>query len=153
MHRRRRNCDRVVEKRRPRRTVTIDHVRVELHDAHIVDDRVIDAVWRAAISMTNNTRRPRALPVFGARATRSARSRVYLAEVFLENEAKEINPGDVALVWVDFALPANTAVRHVDLTRLPAEAPAQTYRLKCSRATTLEGLDTRRVRPRLPTVS
>jgi hypothetical protein len=136
MHRRRRNCDRVVEKRRPRRTVTIDHVRVELHDAHIIEDRVADAVWRVAISMTNNTRRPRVLPVFAARATVTAKSRVYLAEVFLENESKEVNPGDVALAWVDFVLPENAAVRHIDLTRLRCEAQSQKYRLRCSSAST-----------------
>src|SRR5687767_1094930 len=84
------------------RTVTIGHVRVELHAAHIVDDRVIDAVWRAAISMTNRTRRPRALPVFGERATVSARHRLYLADVYLETDAKQINPDDVVLAWVEF---------------------------------------------------
>ena len=92
-------------KRRVRRVFTIDHVRVELHDAHIVDDRVIDAVWRGAISMTNRTRRPRALPMFGERATVTAGRRVYLAEVYLESDATEVNPGDLALAWVEFVLP------------------------------------------------
>lgn len=123
-------------KRRPRRTVTIHHVRVELHDAHIIEDRVVDAVWRAAISMTNNTRRPRVLPVFGARATVTAKSRVYLAEVFLENESKEANPGDVALAWVEFVLPEKAAARHVELTRLRDEGQSQKYRLRCSSAST-----------------
>jgi hypothetical protein len=49
---------------------------VELHDARIIDDRVIDAVWRTAISMTNKTRRPRALPVFAEQATVVAARRV-----------------------------------------------------------------------------
>lgn len=85
-----------------------------LHEAHIVEDRVIDAVWRAPISMTNRTRRPRVLPVFAERATVRAGHRVHLAVVCLENDAMEVNPDDVALAWVEVVLPASQSARVVD---------------------------------------
>lgn len=91
--------------RRPRRAFTIDQIRVELHGAHIVDDRVIEVVWRVALSMTNKSRRPRALPVFAERATVRAEHRVYLASVYLDADAREVSPGDVALAWVECVLP------------------------------------------------
>lgn len=122
--------------RRPRRAFTIEHIRVELHDAHVVDDRVVDAVWRAAISMTNNSRRPRALPVFAARATVGARHRVYLADVYLEKDATEVNPRDIALAWIEFVLPADLWGWNVDLVHLRAERPAVRLRFTVTRPTT-----------------
>src|SRR4051794_7141246 len=89
----------VWRKHRTRRFFTIDHVRVELHDACIVDDRVMDAVWRVAVSMTNISRRPRVLPVLAARATVTANHRTYLADVYLDADVCEVSPGDVALAW------------------------------------------------------
>lgn len=44
-------------KRRARRVYVIDHVKLEMHPACVVEDRVAEAVWRAAISMTNTSRR------------------------------------------------------------------------------------------------
>ena len=116
-------------KRRARRVFTIDHVCIELHDARIVDDRVIEAVWHAAISMTNNSRRPRALPVFAERATVRAGHRVYLASVYLDADVSEISPGDVALAWVEFALPADVVPRRCDIVQLRAAHSNRSYRL------------------------
>ena len=92
-------------KRRARRVYVIDHVKLEMHPACIVEDRVVEQVWRAAISMTNTSRRPRLLPVLAERATvRTGRS-VYLANVYLDADVRELNPLSVALAWVEFALP------------------------------------------------
>ena len=115
-------------KRRARRAFTIDHIHVELHAAHIVDDRVIDAVWRAAISMTNGSRRPRALPVFGERAMVRAGNCRYLPDVYLETDVKEINPHDVALAWVEFVTPAAMRHRHLYLTLLESRRPRGSLR-------------------------
>ncbi|MCC2032610.1 hypothetical protein [Microbacterium allomyrinae] len=59
-------------------------------EEHVVDDRVVEALWRAAISMTNKTRRPRALPLFAERATVKAGRRVYLSSVYLDADAIEV---------------------------------------------------------------
>ena len=69
-------------KRRARRVYLIDRVRVEMHPPCVVEDRVIEQVWRAAISMTNTSRKPRALPSFAERATVRAERRVYLANLY-----------------------------------------------------------------------
>lgn len=101
-------------KRRARRVYVIDHVRVEMHPACVIEDRVIEQVWRAAISMTNTSRRPRALPVFGERATVRARRRAYLATVYLDADDIEVSPGVVAVAWVECVLPSDsvpTAIR------------------------------------------
>lgn len=100
-------------KRRARGVYLINHVRVEVHPARVVEDRMLEVVWRAAISMKNVSRRPRTLPVVAERATVSAGRKVYLASVYLDAAMEEINPGDVALAWVEATLPAD---------RMPARA-------------------------------
>ena len=97
----------VLWKRRARRVYVIDHVRVEMHPACVVEDRVIEQVWRAAISMTNTSRRPRALPTFAERAAVRAGRREYLATVYLDADEVEVNPREVSLAWVESALPAD----------------------------------------------
>lgn len=120
-------------KHRARRAFTIDRVRVELHDACIVDDRIVEAVWRAAISMMNNSRRPRALPAFRERATVSAGRREYLACVYLEADVSEVNPGDVAVAWVEFVLPADAVPRRCNIV-LPRDPHSnRSYRLAVRR--------------------
>lgn len=108
-------------KRRARRAFTLNHFRVELHDARVVDDRIVDAVWRAPISMTNESRRPRGLPVLAERATVRAGRRVYLATVYLDADVAELNPGDSAIAWVEFILPDDARPRSIELVRLRAE--------------------------------
>lgn len=88
-----------------RRTMSVDHVRVEMHDAHVVEDRVIEIVWRAALSVSNRGRRPRSVPTFAERATVTAGHRVFAADVYLEAECVEINPGRVAIAWLEVVLP------------------------------------------------
>jgi hypothetical protein len=95
--------------RSARRTISVDHVRVEMHDAHVVEDRVIEIVWRAAVSVSNHGRRPRPVPTFAERATVTAGHRVYAAEVYLEAECVEINPGGVAIAWLEVPLPRTAA--------------------------------------------
>lgn len=102
-------------KRRARRVYAIDHVRVEMHPACVVEDRVVEVVWRAAISMKNISRRPRMLPMLAERATVRCGRRLYLATVYLEADASEINPGDVALAWVEFVSPAASPPRMLEI--------------------------------------
>jgi len=106
-------------KRRARRVYVIDHVRVEMHPACVVEDRVIEHVWRAAISMTNTSRRPRALPVLAERATVRVGRRAYLAHVHLDTVDVELNPGGVALAWVEFELPSGALPARIETHQLP----------------------------------
>ena len=126
-------------KGRARRVFTIDHVRVELHDARIVDDRVIESVWHAAISMTNTSRRPRVLPVFAERATVKAGRREYLASVYLDADVSEISPGDVALAWVEFVLPADVVPRRCNIVQLRDPHSNRSYRLAVRSAGVMVG--------------
>ncbi len=105
-------------KRRARHVYVIDHVRVEMHPACVVEDRAIEQVWRAAISMTNTSRRPRSLPVLAERATVRASGRVFLANVYLEADIDDVNPGDVTLAWVEFVLPGEAAPDGIVMSRL-----------------------------------
>lgn len=101
-------------KRRARHVYVIDHVRVEMHPACVVEDRAIEQVWRAAISMTNTSRRPRSLPVLAERATARAGRCVFLANVYLDADVRELNPRAVALAWIEFVLPGGVSPRAID---------------------------------------
>lgn len=114
--------------RRARRVYMIDHMKVEMHPACVVDDRVVEQVWRAAISMTNTSRRPRLLPVFGERATVGASRRIFLANVYLETDVDEVNPDDVALAWVEFVLPSGMAPGVIVVSRLRSGERARPLR-------------------------
>jgi hypothetical protein len=92
-------------KRRGRRVYVIDRVRVEIYPACVVEDRVIEQVWRSALSMTNLSRRPRAVPTFAERSTVRAGRREYLASVYFDADDLEINPRAVALAWIEYVLP------------------------------------------------
>lgn len=115
-------------KRRARRVYVVDHVKLEMHPACVVEDRVVEQVWRAAISMTNTSRRPRLLPVLAERATVRASRRIFLANVCLETDVDEVNPGDVALAWVDFVLPGGMAPGVVVVSRLGSDESARPLR-------------------------
>ncbi len=108
-------------KRCARRVYVIDHVRVELHPACVIEDRVVEVVWRAAISMTNTSRRPRPLPVLAERATVRAGRCIYIANVYLDADANDLNPRDVALAWVEFVLPDSVSPRRIDTSTLPRD--------------------------------
>lgn len=114
--------------RRARRVYAIDHVKLELHPPCVVEDRVVEAVWRAAISMTNMSRRPRVLPVLAERATVRAGSSVFLANVYLETHVDEVNPDDVALAWVEFVLPGGVAPGVIVVSRLRGDERARPLR-------------------------
>ncbi|GAA3033462.1 hypothetical protein GCM10010462_20420 [Microbacterium dextranolyticum] len=115
-------------KQRARRVYVIDHVKLELHPAHIVEDRVVEAVWRAAISMTNTSRRPRSIPVLAERATVRAGGYVYLADVYLDVDVRELNPRGVALAWIEFALPGDAPAPRIDTGILDAGGRSRTLR-------------------------
>lgn len=105
-------------KRRARRVYVIDRVRVEMHPACVVEDRVVEQVWRSALSMTNLSRRPRAVPAFAERSTVRAGRREYLASVYFDADDLEINPRAVALAWIEYVLPMDAAPRRARLARL-----------------------------------
>jgi len=113
---------------RARHVYVIDHVKLELHATCVVEDRVSEQVWRAAISMTNTSRRPRLLPVFGERATVGASRRIFLANVYLETDVDEVNPDDVALAWVEFVLPSGMAPGVIVVSRLRSGERARPLR-------------------------
>lgn len=92
-------------RRRARRVYVIDHVKLEMHPPCVIEDRVVEQVWRAAISMTNTSRRPRPHPLLADRATVRAGRYVYLAGVYLDVDARELSPREVALAWIEYALP------------------------------------------------
>lgn len=113
-------------KRRARRVYVIDHVKLEMHPPCFIEDRAVEQVWRAAISMTNTSRRPRLLPVLAERATvRTGRS-VYLANVYLDADLRELNPRAVALAWVEFVLPGGGSPRRLDAGILAGDRGART---------------------------
>lgn len=99
--------------RRARRVYLIDHVKLEMHPPCVIEDRVVEQVWRAAISMTNASRRPRSLPLLAERATVRAGRCVYLADVYLDTDVGELNPRAVTLAWVEFLLPGDLAADRV----------------------------------------
>ena len=105
-------------KRRARHLYVIDHVKLEMHPACVVEDRVVEQVWRAAISMTNTSRRPRLLPLLDERATVRRGRSVFLASVYLDADVHELNPQSVALAWVEFALPGGVPPRAIDTDML-----------------------------------
>lgn len=115
-------------KRRARRVYVFDRVRVEMHPPYIVEDRVIEQVWRAAISMTNTSRRPRMPSMLAERGTVNCGGRSFLANAFLDAEPVEINPGDVASVWVEAVLPTDSRPRSYTLVHLRIQRPPRSLR-------------------------
>lgn len=102
-----------------RRTLKRNGIKIEAHGMHLIDDLVIECVWRITISLTNYSRRPRRLPTLAARATVSARRKVYLAQVFLERHVYELSPNELALIEVDFVLPAGLTPQRMTISELP----------------------------------
>lgn len=115
-------------KRRARHVYVIDHVKLEMHPPGVVEDRVVEQLWRAAISMTNTSRRPRVLPVLADRATVRAGRCVYLADVYLDANVHELNPRDVTLAWVEFALPSDAPAHRIDTGLLDGGRRPRTLR-------------------------
>jgi hypothetical protein len=105
----------------------VDHFRIELHDAHVIEDRVLDVVWRAAVTMTNTTRCPQQLPVLAERATATVGRMTYLAYVYLDTNATELNPDDVALAWVESVLPAGAVPRLWSMITISARSGPRTF--------------------------
>ncbi|GLJ80852.1 hypothetical protein GCM10017586_25350 [Microbacterium imperiale] len=116
-------------KRRARHVYVIDHVKLEMHPAYAVEDRVVEQVWRAAISMTNTSRLPRSLPVLAERATARAGRCVFLANVYLDADVRELNPRAVALAWIEFVLPGGVSPRAIDTEILAGDRRPRPLRL------------------------
>lgn len=116
-------------KARPQRARSVGRFRLEIHPAHVIEDRAIEVLWRAAITSTNRSRKPRVLPVLAMRATVAARRRTYLATIYLDGSPAELNPDDVALAWIEFVLPAGVRPMSASITRLSGPRTPQQLRL------------------------
>jgi len=100
------------------RAATLDGIKIEVHGVHPVEDLFVEDLWQATLSMTNRSRKPRPLPVLASRATITAGKKRYLATVFLERDAAELSPDDVAIVWVEATLSAGAIPRSLELVEL-----------------------------------
>lgn len=105
-------------RRRARHVYVIDHVKLEMHPLCVVEDRVAEKVWRAAISMTNTSRRPRLLPVLAERAGVHSGRYVFLANVYLDAEVEEVSPRQVELAWVEYVLADGERARTIVTSQL-----------------------------------
>lgn len=102
--------------RRFRRAPTrIDGVRIECQGAVLDDDLVIEQNWRITVLMTNVTRKPVPVPVLGSRAIVTAGRKQYSGTVYLEREARELNPGDEIVAWVLVRLAGGESPRRVEV--------------------------------------
>ena len=117
-------ASRYLWRRNGHRAATLDGIKIEVHGVHPVEDLFVEDLWRATISMTNRSRKPRPLPVLASRATIAAGKKCYLAAVFLERNTPELSPDDVAIAWVEGTLPAGATPRSLVLAELrPRGAP------------------------------
>lgn len=107
----------VVRRRRnfQRLPATIKGVRIECQGAVLDDDLVIERNWRITLLMTNVTRRPAAVPMLGSRAVVTAGRKHYAGTVYLEREARELNPGDVIVAWILVRLDSGGVPRRVEV--------------------------------------
>jgi len=107
----------VVRRRRNFRRLpaTIKGVRIECQGAVLDEDFVIERNWRITLLMTNVTRKPAAVPVLGSRAVVTAGRRLYAGTVYLEREARELNPADAIVAWVLVRLDSGGVPRRVEV--------------------------------------
>jgi hypothetical protein len=94
---------------------TIKGVRIECQGAVLDDDLVIERNWRITLLMTNVTRRPAAVPMLGSRAVVTSGRKQYAGAVYLEREARELNPGDGLVAWVLVRLDSGGVPRRVEV--------------------------------------
>jgi hypothetical protein len=79
------------------------------------EDLVIERNWRITLLMTNVTRKPTTIPVLGSRAVVTAGRKQFAGTVFLEREARELNPGDGLIAWVLVRLDSGGVPRRVEV--------------------------------------
>jgi hypothetical protein len=118
------------QRARARRAVVRRGIAIKWEGARPVDDLIVECLWRTTISVTNQSRAPRQVPVLASRATVAAGRKVYLGSVFLERELLELNPDEVAVIWVDYLLPAGTLPRRVELSELRVRGDDRRVRLR-----------------------
>jgi hypothetical protein len=94
---------------------TINGVRIECQGAVLDEDLVVERNWRATLLMTNVTRKPVSAPVLGARAVVMSGRKKYAGTVYLEREARELNPGDGLVAWVLVRLDGGGVPRRVEV--------------------------------------
>ena len=106
----------VRRRRRFRRLpATINGIRIECQGAVLDEDLVVERNWRATLLMTNVTRKPVSVPVLGSRAVVTSGRKQYAGAVYLEREAREINPGDGLVAWVLVRLDSGGVPRRVEV--------------------------------------
>ena len=118
---------------KPRSSHTRDGVRIEAHGTHMVDDLILERLWRTTISVTNVSRGPRPVPLFASRATVRAGRKVYLAGVFVERDLCELNPDEVVVVQVDCLLAAGVAPQTLELIELRPAVDSKRLQLRPGR--------------------
>jgi hypothetical protein len=94
---------------------TINGVRIECQGAVLDEDLVIEQNWRATLLMTNVTRKPVSVPVLGSRAVVTSGRKQYAGAVYLEREARELNPGDGLVAWVLVRLDGGGVPRRLEV--------------------------------------
>jgi hypothetical protein len=107
----------VVRRRRRfrRLPMTINGVRIECRGAVLDEDLVVERNWRIILLMTNVTRKPASVPVLGSRAVVKAGRKQYAGTVYLEREARELNPSDAIVAWVLVRLGGGRVPRGVEV--------------------------------------
>ena len=123
-----------------RRSASLDGVKIEVHGVHLVEDLVMENLWRVTISMTNRSRTPRPLPTLASRSTIAAGKKRYLASVVLERDITELSPDDVAIAWVEATLPASATPRSLALAELRLHGAPRHVSLRILPRSTAAGL-------------
>lgn len=94
---------------------TINGVRIECQGTVLDEDLVIERNWRVTLLLTNVTRKPVSAPELGSRAVVTSGRKQYAAKVYLEREARELNPGDGLVAWVLIRLDSGIVPRRVEV--------------------------------------
>ena len=133
--------------------VTLGGIRVEVTAPHIVEDRVMEAMWAVPVIYTNTSRRPARVPVLAARATVQAGRRRYAGElkldrrVIFDDGSLELNPQDTLTGSVLVRLPRDEEPRMVELAQYPAQRKLR-YRVRVVPADQLAAATSRKKSPR-----
>lgn len=93
--------------------IAIGGVRIELQGVHLDDDLVVECNWRLTFLMTNSTKRPASVPPLSSRAIVRSGRKEYAGALYLERDARELNPDQVIVAWVLCQLPGGSTPERV----------------------------------------
>ncbi|MBF4563397.1 hypothetical protein ITJ43_14790 [Microbacterium sp. VKM Ac-2870] len=101
---------------------SIEGLRVEVTAPVIAEDRVLDVLWEVPVIVSNTSRRPRQVPLFGQEAHVWAGRAKYLCAVTSEavwqwedGQVLVLNPGAVVTASVWAQVPAGDVPHRVEL--------------------------------------